>query len=64
MELWAEEFEHSDLPHDYQKAEHILRVHNESVAQIQNTICQYLQQGQELLQVSLFIPASILLFQF
>lgn len=54
MELWAEEFEHSDLPHDYQKAEHILRVHNESVAQIQNTICQYLQQGQELLQVSLF----------
>lgn len=58
MELWAEEFEHSDLPHDYQKAEHILRVHNESVAQIQNTICQYLQQGQELLQVSFFHPLT------
>jgi len=48
--MWAEELQHIELSHDFQKAEQFLRLHNESFSQMQNTTFQILQQGQELLQ--------------
>lgn len=48
--MWRVELEHSELSRDAQKAEQFLRLHNESVGQMQNTTYQVLQQGQELLQ--------------
>ncbi|XP_066996303.2 kalirin [Anabrus simplex] len=50
LELWAEELQHSELSRDIQKAEQLLRVHNDSVSHMQNTTFQVLQQGQELAQ--------------
>lgn len=49
--MWSEELQHSELTHDVAKAEQYLRLHNESVSQMQNTTFQILQQGQELVQV-------------
>jgi triple functional domain protein len=51
LEMWAEELQHTELSRDYQKAEQFLRLHNESVSQMQNTTFQVLQQGQELIQI-------------
>lgn len=52
LELWSSDLEHSELSCDMQEAEQLLRLHNESVAHMQNTTFQVLQQGQELAQVS------------
>lgn len=49
--MWSEELQHSELTRDMAKAEQFLRLHNESVSQMQNTTYQVLQQGQELVQV-------------
>ncbi|XP_060534993.1 triple functional domain protein isoform X2 [Cylas formicarius] len=51
LEMWSEELQHSELTRDIGKAEQFLRLHNESVSQMQNTTYQVLQQGQELVQV-------------
>ncbi|KAL3284864.1 hypothetical protein HHI36_019002 [Cryptolaemus montrouzieri] len=51
LEMWSEELQHSELTRDISKAEQFLRLHNESVSQMQNTVYQVLQQGQELIQV-------------
>ncbi|XP_044733840.1 triple functional domain protein isoform X3 [Chrysoperla carnea] len=51
LEMWSEELQHSELTRDMAKAEQFLRLHNESVSQMQNTTFQVLQQGQELAQV-------------
>ncbi|XP_031337213.1 kalirin-like [Photinus pyralis] len=51
LEMWSEELQHSELTRDIAKAEQYLRLHNESVSQMQNTTFQILQQGQELVQV-------------
>lgn len=51
QEMWSEELQHSELTRDISKAEQFLRLHNESVSQMQNTTFQVLQQGQELIQV-------------
>lgn len=51
FEKWAEDLQHIDLSRDCQKAEQYLRMHNESVTQMQNTTCEIIQQGQELLQI-------------
>lgn len=51
LEMWAEELQHTELSRDYQKAEQFLRLHNESVTQMQNTTYEVLQQGQELVQI-------------
>uniref|UniRef100_A0AAR5PYU8 Non-specific serine/threonine protein kinase n=1 Tax=Dendroctonus ponderosae TaxID=77166 RepID=A0AAR5PYU8_DENPD len=51
LEMWSEELQHSELTMDIAKAEQFLRLHNESVSQMQNTTYQVLQQGQELVQV-------------
>lgn len=49
--MWSEELQHSELTRDMAKADQTLRLHNESVSQMQNTTFQVLQQGQELAQV-------------
>ncbi|KAF5295457.1 hypothetical protein FQR65_LT10445 [Abscondita terminalis] len=51
LEMWSEELQHSELSRDIAKAEQYLRLHNESVSQMQNTTYQILQQGQDLVQV-------------
>ncbi|XP_049818825.1 kalirin isoform X2 [Aethina tumida] len=51
LEMWSEELQHSELTRDIAKAEQFLRLHNESVSQMQNTTYQVLQQGQDLVQV-------------
>ncbi|XP_060654045.1 triple functional domain protein isoform X1 [Drosophila nasuta] len=51
LEIWSEELQHADLSRDYQKAEQLIRMHNESVTDIQNTTYEVLQQGQDLLQL-------------
>ncbi|KAH0808594.1 hypothetical protein GEV33_014197 [Tenebrio molitor] len=51
LEMWSEELQHSELTRDIAKAEQFLRLHNESVSQMQNTTYQVLQQGQDLIQV-------------
>ncbi|KDR16954.1 Triple functional domain protein, partial [Zootermopsis nevadensis] len=50
LELWSEELQHTELSRDTQKAEQLLRLHNESVSHMQNTTFQVLQLGQELAQ--------------
>lgn len=52
LEMWSEELQHSELSGDIQKAEQLLRHHNESVSHMQNTTFQVLQRGQELAQAS------------
>lgn len=49
--MWSEELQHCELNQDVAKTEQFLRMHNESVNQMQNTVFQVLQQGQELAQV-------------
>lgn len=51
LEMWGEDLQHIELTRDYQKAEQTLRLHNESVNQMQSTTYQILQQGQELNQL-------------
>uniref|UniRef100_A0A1B0B9B4 Uncharacterized protein n=1 Tax=Glossina palpalis gambiensis TaxID=67801 RepID=A0A1B0B9B4_9MUSC len=51
LEIWSEELQHADLSRDYQKAEQLIRMHNESVSDIQNATYEVLEQGQELLQI-------------
>ncbi|XP_034658717.1 triple functional domain protein isoform X1 [Drosophila subobscura] len=51
LEIWSEELQHADLSRDYQKAEQLIRMHNESVTDIQNATYEILQQGQDLLQL-------------
>jgi len=51
MEMWSEELQHADLSRDYQKAEQLIRMHNESVTEIQNATYEVVQQGQDLLQL-------------
>ncbi|KAL1516598.1 hypothetical protein ABEB36_000493 [Hypothenemus hampei] len=51
LEMWSEELQLTELTRDISKAEQFLRLHNESVSQMQNTTFQVLQQGQELVQV-------------
>ncbi|XP_031622402.1 kalirin isoform X2 [Contarinia nasturtii] len=58
LEMWAEELRHTELSRDYAKAEQFLRLHNESVTQMQNTTYEVVQQGQDL--VSLFEGAGFI----
>lgn len=58
LEMWAEELRHTELSRDYQKAEQFLRLHNESVTQMQNTTYEVVQQGQDL--VALFEGAGFI----
>lgn len=51
LEMWAEELRHTELMRDYAKAEQFLRLHNESVTQMQNTTYEIIQQGQDLVQI-------------
>ncbi|KAH8395569.1 hypothetical protein KR222_000041 [Zaprionus bogoriensis] len=51
LEIWSDEMQHADLSRDYQKAEQLLRMHNETVTEIQNTMYEAVQQGQDLLQL-------------
>lgn len=51
LEMWAEELRHTELSRDYAKAEQFLRLHNESVTQMQNTTYEVVQQGQDLIQM-------------
>lgn len=51
FEKWAEDLQHIELSRDYQKAEQLLRTHNEAVTEMQNATCDIIQQGQELLQI-------------
>lgn len=52
LEMWAEELQHADhSTRDIQKSEQILRLHNETVNQMQTTTFQMIQQGQDLIQV-------------
>ncbi|KAF4519123.1 hypothetical protein B566_EDAN007396 [Ephemera danica] len=51
LEMWAEELQRGELSRDVQKAEQLLRLHNESVQHMQNTTFQVLQRGQELAQL-------------
>ncbi|XP_034481453.1 triple functional domain protein isoform X1 [Drosophila innubila] len=51
LEMWSEELQHADLSRDYQKAEQLLRMHNESVKEFQNATYEVQQQGQDLLQL-------------
>ncbi|CAB3378546.1 Hypothetical predicted protein [Cloeon dipterum] len=51
LEMWAEELQRSERSIDVQKAEQLLRLHNESVQHMQNTTFQVLQRGQELAQL-------------
>lgn len=53
LEMWAEELQHQEhnIGRDVQKSEQILRLHNETVSQMQTTTYQILQQGQDLIQV-------------
>lgn len=48
LEMWAEELRHTELSRDYAKAEQFLRLHNESVTQMQNTTYDVVQQGEVL----------------
>ncbi|XP_055319895.1 kalirin isoform X8 [Sitodiplosis mosellana] len=58
LEMWAEELRHTELSRDYAKAEQFLRLHNESVTQMQNTTYEVVQQGQDL--VALFEGAGFI----
>lgn len=49
--MWSEDLQHCELTRDVAKAEQFLRLHNDSVNQMQNTVFQVLQQGQDLVQV-------------
>lgn len=51
LEMWAEELQHIETSRNYQIAEQSFRLHNESVSQMQSTVYQILQQGQELNQL-------------
>jgi triple functional domain protein len=51
LEMWAEELQHIETSRNYQIAEQSFRLHNESVSQMQSTVYQILQQGQELIQI-------------
>lgn len=51
LEMWAEELRHTELSRDYAKAEQFLRLHNESVTQMQNTTYEVVQQGQDLIHL-------------
>lgn len=51
LEMWAEELQHIEVTRNYQVAEHSLRLHNETVNQMQSTVYQIIQQGQELNQL-------------
>ena len=51
LEMWAEELQHIEVTRSYQIAEQSLRLHNESVNQMQSTVYQIIQQGQELNQL-------------
>lgn len=51
LDMWAEELQHTELSRDYQKAEQFLRLHNESVTQMQSTTFEIIQQGQDLVQL-------------
>lgn len=51
LEMWAEELRHTELSRDYAKAEQFLRLHNESVTQMQSTTYEVVQQGQDLVQM-------------
>lgn len=58
LEMWAEELRHTELSRDYAKAEQFLRLHNESVTQMQNTTYEVVQQGQDL--IALFEGAGFI----
>lgn len=53
LELWAEELQQIDLMNirNYQQAEQSLRMHNDSVLEMQNTVHQIIQQGQDISQL-------------
>ncbi|XP_049540930.1 triple functional domain protein [Anopheles darlingi] len=51
LEMWAEELQHTEVSRDFQKTEQFLRLHNESVSQMQTTTYQVINQGQELMQL-------------
>lgn len=52
LEMFADELERSELTDEIQKAEQMLRMHQESVTHMHNSIFQVIQQGTELAQVS------------
>ncbi|XP_030386251.1 triple functional domain protein-like isoform X1 [Scaptodrosophila lebanonensis] len=51
LEMWSEQLQHADLSRDYQKAEQLIRMHNESVTDMQNATYEVLQTGQDVLQL-------------
>ncbi|XP_052565340.1 triple functional domain protein-like isoform X2 [Culex pipiens pallens] len=59
LEMWAEELQHTDVSRDFQKTEQVLRLHNESVSQMQTTTYQMINTGQELMQ--LFESSGVLI---
>ncbi|XP_074654482.1 kalirin-like isoform X2 [Tubulanus polymorphus] len=51
LEMWGEELQHSDLSTELNQAEQILQVHCDNTTQMQNSMCDVLQRGQDLCQV-------------
>lgn len=51
LELWSEDMQHVDIIRNYQLVEQALRVHNESVNEMQNAVHQIIQQGQDIAQL-------------
>ncbi|XP_050073196.1 triple functional domain protein isoform X1 [Anopheles maculipalpis] len=51
LEMWSEELQHTEVSRDFQKTEQFLRLHNESVNQMQTTTYQVINQGHELMQL-------------
>uniref|UniRef100_A0A8W7P373 DH domain-containing protein n=1 Tax=Anopheles coluzzii TaxID=1518534 RepID=A0A8W7P373_ANOCL len=51
LEMWSEELQHTEVSRDFQKTEQFLRLHNESVNQMQTTTYQVMNQGHELMQL-------------
>lgn len=51
FEIWAEELQHGEVPRDMNGAEHLLRIHSESVSNMQQATLEVIQRGQELYQL-------------
>jgi triple functional domain protein len=53
LEIWSEELQQDDMlnARNYQMAEQSLRLHNQSVIEMQNAVHQIIQQGQDISQL-------------
>lgn len=50
FENWTKDLQTTEFATDYQKAEQLLRSHNDAITEMQNATCDIIQQGQDLLQ--------------